>query len=84
MFRPSPSARASSRVAGSFWPGGSRPLQRLMIAQDTGNAIKGAIRGDFFWGFGEAALAQAGRMKQAGRYFLLLPKSVAERRTKTS
>ena len=66
------------------WPGSSRPLQRLMIAQDTGNAIKGAIRGDFFWGFGEAALAQAGRMKQAGRYFLLLPKSVAERRSKTS
>ena len=63
---------------------GARPLRRLMIAQDTGNAIKGAVRGDFFWGFGEAALAQAGRMKQAGRYFLLLPVSVAERRDKTS
>lgn len=62
------------------WPASERPLRRLMVAQDTGGAIKGPVRGDFFWGSGEAALEQAGRMKQSGRYFLLLPKAVAERR----
>jgi len=66
------------------WPASDRPLRRLMVAQDTGNAIKGPIRGDFFWGFGEPALAEAGRMKQRGNYYLLLPKTVAERRRKTS
>lgn len=50
------------------------PLRRLMVAQDTGGAIKGAVRGDFFWGSGEDALAKAGRMKSAGRYYLLLPR----------
>ncbi len=65
------------------WPGSDRPLQRLMVAQDTGSAIRGPIRGDFFWGPGEAALAQAGGMKQRGSYYLLLPKSVAERRDAT-
>ena len=63
---------------------GDRPLRRLMVAQDTGSAIKGPVRGDFFWGYGEEALAQAGRMKQAGVYYLLLPKTVAERRKRTS
>ncbi|MCF8507057.1 MAG: MltA domain-containing protein [Caulobacter sp.] len=48
-------------------------LQRLMVAQDTGSAIKGAVRGDFFWGFGEPALEKAGRMKSRGRWWLLLP-----------
>ena len=48
------------------WPGSGAPLQRLMVAQDTGSAIKGAVRGDFFWGSGEAALAHAGGMKQQG------------------
>ena len=66
------------------WPPGTaragEKLQRLMIAQDTGGAIKGAVRGDFLWGTGEAALAQAGGMKQKGRYYLLLPKTVTERR----
>lgn len=66
------------------WPASDTPLRRLLITQDTGNAIKGPIRGDFFWGSGESALDQAGRMKQPGRYFLFLPKSVAERRAKTS
>jgi len=42
------------------------------------------VRGDFFWGSGEEALAEAGRMKQSGRYFLLLPKTVAERRKTAS
>jgi len=60
----------------TVWPGGGeRPLRRLMVAQDTGSAIKGPIRGDFFWGYGKDALAEAGRMKSRGNYFLLLPKS---------
>lgn len=50
------------------------PLRRLVIAQDTGGAIKGAIRGDLFWGHGDDAAAKAGAMKQQGRYYLLLPK----------
>lgn len=66
------------------WPGGTaeagRPLRRLMVAQDTGGAIKGAVRGDVYWGSGEPALAIAGGMKQPGRYFLLLPKTVAAAR----
>jgi len=66
------------------WPGGERPLRRLLVAQDTGNAIKGPLRGDFFWGAGEPALAQAGRMKQSGKVYILLPKPVAERRKLTS
>ncbi len=47
-------------------------------------SIQGPVRGDFFWGFGEEALHWAGRMKQTGRYYILLPKSVAERRASTS
>lgn len=54
-------------------PGG-KPIRRLVVAQDTGGAIKGPVRGDLFWGIGEAAFSQAGRMKAPGRYWLLLPK----------
>ena len=54
----------------------SRPLRRLVVAQDTGSAIKGPVRGDLFWGFGTAAAARAGPMKQRGRYYLLLPKGI--------
>ena len=56
------------------WPNTSEPLNRLMVAQDTGGAINGGVRADFFWGFGDAAGAQAGRMKQQGRMWVLLPK----------
>jgi membrane-bound lytic murein transglycosylase A len=49
-------------------------LQRLMIAQDTGGAIRGAVRGDVFWGFGEEAEQLAGHMNSTGRYWVLLPK----------
>jgi membrane-bound lytic murein transglycosylase A len=66
------------------WPGETRPLRRLMVAQDTGSAIKGPLRGDFYWGTGEAALAYAGGMKQRAVFYLLLPKSLAERRRLTS
>jgi membrane-bound lytic murein transglycosylase A len=59
-------------------PASDKPLQRLVVAQDTGNAIQGTVRGDFFWGYGENALAKAGRMKQNGRYWLLLPKTVVD------
>ena len=52
----------------------SDPLRRLVVAQDTGSAIKGPVRGDLFWGFGATAATKAGLMKQTGRYFLLLPK----------
>lgn len=50
------------------------PIRRLMIGQDTGGAIRGAIRGDFFWGHGEEAERMAGPMKSKGRYWVLLPK----------
>ncbi len=56
------------------FPLSDRPLRRLMIAQDTGGAIKGPVRADFFWGFGDAAGATAGRMRQQGRMWVLLPR----------
>lgn len=52
-------------------------LNRLMIAQDTGGAIKGAVRADVFWGYGEEAEAKAGPMQSKGRYWVLLPNTVA-------
>ena len=51
-------------------------LRRLMVAQDTGGAIRGPVRGDVFWGAGAEAEARAGTMKARGRYYLLLPKGV--------
>ena len=54
-------------------PNSRVPLNRLMMAQDTGGAIRGAVRADFFWGFGDEAGAQAGRMRQSGRMWVLLP-----------
>ena len=53
------------------------PLTRLTLAQDTGGAIRGTVRADFFWGFGPAAGREAGRMRQDGRMWLLWPKDVA-------
>jgi membrane-bound lytic murein transglycosylase A len=44
-----------------------------MMAQDTGGAIRGGVRGDFFWGFGTEAGEMAGKMKQPGRMWVLLP-----------
>src|SRR5262249_38543784 len=60
-------------------PEAGQPLQRLVVAQDSGSAIKGAVRGDLYWGSGDGALRYAGPMKQPGRLYLLLPKAVAER-----
>ena len=55
-------------------PGSAVPLQRMMVAQDTGGAIKNAVRADYFWGFGAEAGEKAGRMKQRGMLWVLLPK----------
>ncbi|MCB9990160.1 MAG: murein transglycosylase A [Rhodospirillales bacterium] len=52
------------------------PLRRLMVAQDTGGAIRGAVRGDVFWGHSERAEYLAGHMKAKGQYWLLLPKTI--------
>ncbi len=54
-------------------------FHRLMVAQDTGSAIKGPVRGDIFWGSGKTAGDIAGRLKQPGKMFLLLPKPLAEK-----
>ncbi len=55
-------------------PNAKESLQRLMMAQDTGSAIRGNVRADFFWGFGEDAGRLAGAMKQKGRIWVLLPR----------
>lgn len=55
-------------------PNRPEPLQRLVMAQDTGGAIRGVVRADYFWGFGAAAGQLAGRTKQQGRMWVLLPK----------
>lgn len=55
------------------YPLTSKPLQRLVLAADTGGAIRGAVRADFYWGSGEEAGQQAGRMRQVGQMWLLLP-----------
>jgi membrane-bound lytic murein transglycosylase A len=56
-----------------------KSIRRLMIAQDTGSAIKGKVRGDFFWGWGDAAATIAGHMKSAGTMTALLPLPVVRR-----
>lgn len=58
-------------------PNSAAPLNRLMLAQDTGGAIRGVVRADFFWGFGAEAGNQAGRMKQSGQMWVLLPPGAA-------
>lgn len=55
-------------------PNSAEPLQRLVMAQDTGGAIRGIVRADLFWGFGDAAGESAGRMRQQGRLWLLWPR----------
>ncbi len=58
---------------------GETAIERLMIAQDTGGAIKGPVRGDFFWGYGDRAARLAGLMKSRGRAIVLLPKAASMR-----
>jgi membrane-bound lytic murein transglycosylase A len=55
------------------WPNTSTPLHRLMLAQDSGGAIRGAVRADFYWGSGPEAGVTAGRMRQMGQLWVLLP-----------
>lgn len=59
--------------------GGNALFRRLLIAQDTGGAIRGPVRGDVYWGAGPRAAEIAGRMAHRGRLFVLLPKPVAAR-----
>jgi membrane-bound lytic murein transglycosylase A len=81
----------SLAVDRAFWPLGlplwldttdpldsGRPLRRLVVAQDTGSAIVGPVRGDLFFGFGEQAAAQAGAMKNLGRLYVLRPRNRGE------
>lgn len=56
------------------YPASKKPLERMVFAQDTGAAIKGAARTDFYWGSGDEAGAMAGRMKQRGEMWVLWPK----------
>jgi len=70
---------APTAATGAGTGGGPAPFRRLMIAQDTGGAITGPVRGDIYWGTGPEAGAIAGRMKYLGRYYVLLPNAVAER-----
>ena len=58
---------------------GKDKYRRLVIAQDAGGAIKGPVRGDLFWGYGNDAAAGAGAMNARGHYYLLLPRAVAAR-----
>jgi membrane-bound lytic murein transglycosylase A len=58
-------------------PNAAAPLRRLMLAQDTGGAIRGVVRADYFWGFGGEAGNQAGKMKQQGQMWVLLPPGAA-------
>lgn len=62
------------------WPDGPGPLRRLLVAQDTGGAIKGALRGDVFFGAGEDAEHTAGHMRSPGRWWVLLPHAAAAAR----
>ena len=57
-------------------PESGRALNRLIMAQDTGSAIKGAVRVDFFWGYGDEAGNKAGKMKSTGYVWQLLPNGV--------
>jgi membrane-bound lytic murein transglycosylase A len=50
-------------------------LDKLMFAQDTGGAINGGVRADFYWGQGKSAGAKAGKMKQSGEIWVMLPKN---------
>lgn len=56
-------------------PFSNTPMNRVVFAQDTGSAIRGGVRADYFWGLGDDAGDLAGKMKQAGRMWLLLPNS---------
>jgi membrane-bound lytic murein transglycosylase A len=56
-----------------------KPFNHLMVAQDTGTAIRGIIRGDVYWGWGDKAALNAGHMKSQGQMVALLPKALAKK-----
>jgi membrane-bound lytic murein transglycosylase A len=56
-------------------PNSEQALTRLMLAKDTGGAIRGAVRADFYWGSGPDAGSLAGKMRQSGRIWVLLPQA---------
>jgi membrane-bound lytic murein transglycosylase A len=58
-------------------PNTEQALTRLMLAQDTGGAIRGVVRADFYWGTGDEAGTLAGRMRQQGRMWVLMPRNWA-------
>lgn len=58
---------------------GGAPIRKLMIAQDTGGAIRGPVRGDFFWGAGDDAAEIAGAMNAQGEFYVFLPRRLADR-----
>jgi len=60
----------------TVYPLSDRRLERLVLAQDTGGAIRGAVRADYFWGFGDEAGREAGRMRQDGAMWLLWPRGL--------
>jgi membrane-bound lytic murein transglycosylase A len=63
-------------LVSSEHPVSGAPLRRLMLAQDTGGAIRGPLRFDFFWGFGTEAAAPAGRQRHDVQGWLLVPRGV--------
>jgi membrane-bound lytic murein transglycosylase A len=63
------------------YPLSAEPLERLMAAQDTGGAIRGVVRADFYWGTGAEAGSNAGRMRQQGKMWLLWPRGEAPPRS---
>ncbi len=69
-----------STTSAESYPGGSNApptaVNRLMFAQDTGGAIRGSVRADYFWGFGPNAGSRAASMKETGRMWLLLPRKL--------
>jgi membrane-bound lytic murein transglycosylase A len=65
-------------------PGTGAPMQRLTIAQDTGGAIRGAVRADYFFGNGQQAATQARRLKERGQLWVLLPRGLAVAAAATS
>jgi membrane-bound lytic murein transglycosylase A len=54
-------------------------INQLMVAADTGGAIKGKIRADFYWGFGDEAGEIAGKMKELGKMYIFIPKEQTQR-----
>ncbi len=82
---PKASVAVDTRIHGlgtPFFVAGPAPLGRVLIAQDIGGAIRGVVRGDVYFGYGEQAEQQAGTMNQPGRFFALLPKPVVDRLTR--